>query len=686
MKNFYEYYTNRELSWLDFNDRVLDEAYDKTNKILARLKFLSITASNLDEFYMVRVSGLKQQVLAGYNKKDPSNLTPKKQLEYISKRVKEIYKKQYRLLMNYIIPELENEGIFLKKYSDLSKHDRNIVNSYFDEFCFPALTPLAVDSSRPFPLLLNNSLNIVVSFKDTKDSAAIVRVPPVLPRFFEFKTTNTHCFIYLEEIIIGNIKKLFSGYEVKNAFTFRVTRDADLDIDEDETEDLLIEIEKNIKKRKWGIPVRLELSKGYDKRTKNFLIEKLELKEEDVYVLNGPLDLTYFIDFIKHDDYYHLIDILPRPQEAIDFFGCEDIFETIKTRDRLIHLPYESFDKVLEFIDTAVNDPNVLAIKQTLYRVSENSPIIDKLITAVENGKEVTVVVELKARFDEENNIEWAKKLERAGCHVVYGLPNLKIHSKAILIVRKEEEGIRRYVHLSTGNYNDLTAKLYTDINLFTCRETIAKDVSAMFNIITGYTKYNKWNKLFIAPFTLRKGFEYLINREIENVKERKNGHIIAKFNSLVDQKIIEKLYEASNAGVKIDLIVRGICCLKPGIPDVSENIKVISIIGSFLEHSRIYYFFNDGNKDIYLSSADWMERNLNRRIETLFPVEEPLAKERIFRILDVNLRDTVKARSLTTSGIYKRVDKRGKELINSQERFSEDVKNAIFKYNQNSQ
>jgi polyphosphate kinase len=680
-ENMNEQYVNRELSWLMFNDRVLEEAYEKNSRLFTRLKFLAITASNLDEFFMVRVAGIKQQMAAKYNKRDIAGMTPKEQLEVIYEETHGMMKKMYNCLNKSILPKLEEQGIWMKKYTSLNSHQKEYAEDFFEEFCLPVLTPLAVDSGRPFPHLGNKSLNIAVEIDSGEDDKlyAVVQVPSVLPRFVEVESDDDEtAYVYLEDIIEHNLDRLFSGYEIIGTVIFRITRDADLEIDEDEAEDLLLEIEKYVKKRKWGSTVRLELQKKGDKGLMKFLKKNLGVSSDEIYELTAPLDLTSWFSFLGNGRFSHLIDEDPKPQKAIDFFGEEDIFAAIRERDRMIHLPYESFDKVLEFIDRAVDDPNVLAIKQTLYRVSKNSPIIDKLIRAAEKGKQVTVVVELKARFDEANNIVWARKLEKAGCHVVYGLPGLKIHCKAFLVVRREDEGIIRYVHMSTGNYNDSTAKLYEDIGIFTCREDICSDISNMFNTITGYTRQREYKKIFVAPYGIRKGFEHYIDREIWNVKNGGYGKIIAKFNSLVDKNIINKLYEASNEGVEIDLIIRGVCSLKAGIPGLSENIRVKSIIGTFLEHSRIYYFYNEGYSDILLSSADWMSRNLDRRIEVLFPVENGRLKERVVEMLELSLADTEKSRLQLEDGSYRKVDKRGKESINVQMILHEKAVNEI--------
>ncbi len=506
---------------------------------------------------------------------------------------------------------------------------------------------------------------------------AILEIPKVLDRIIALPRADREApfrYIFIENIIIHNAGQLFTGYDVKHVSEFRITRNGDLAIDEDEAEDLLIEIEKSIQQRKWGACIKLEITKAMSEKAKRKLIEELEISEADVYELKGQLDLTCFMKFQGRPEFDELREPIYKPLPSRDFYEQEDIFEVIREKDRLLHHPYQSFDTVVDFVRKAAADPDVLAIKQTLYRVSGDSPIIAALIEAAQNGKQVTVLVELKARFDEANNIVWAKKLERAGCHVIYGLVGLKIHCKMILVVRKEEDGIRRYVHLGTGNYNDVTARLYTDIGMFTAKESYGSDVSTLFNVLSGYSHYTLWKKLEVAPTTMREAFNRHIDREIENVKLGVRGRIIAKMNSLIDDQIVEKLYEASQAGVEIRLVVRGMCSLIPGIPGVSENITVHSIVGTFLEHSRIYYFYNQGKEDIYLSSADWMQRNLNRRIETLFPVEDPDLKAELKHILDITLRDTIKTRVMTETGEYIRVDKRGKELLSCQQYFCEEA------------
>lgn len=684
-------YINRERSWLDFNYRVLEEAYDKTNMIMDRLKFLAITASNLDEFFMVRIAGLMDQVNVGYNKKGLDGKTPTEQLAEINTITQEMMKRQYNCLLKSLVPELNQNHIFFVEYDELEGEEREYVDDYFLETCYPVLTPQAIDNSRPFPLVKNNQVYLCVQLLDTQEDKkkkkkeskedeeymAILEIPKVLDRIIALPRTDREApyrYIFIENIIIHNAGQLFTGYDVKHVSEFRITRNGDLAIDEDEAEDLLIEIEKSIQQRKWGACIKLEITKAMSKKAKRKLIEELEISEADVYELKGQLDLTCFMKFQGRPEFDELREPIYKPLPSRDFYEQEDIFEVIREKDRLLHHPYQSFDTVVDFVRKAAADPDVLAIKQTLYRVSGDSPIIAALIEAAQNGKQVTVLVELKARFDEANNIVWAKKLERAGCHVIYGLVGLKIHCKMILVVRKEEDGIRRYVHLGTGNYNDVTARLYTDIGMFTAKESYGSDVSTLFNVLSGYSHYTLWKKLEVAPTTMREAFNRHIDREIENVKLGVRGRIIAKMNSLIDDQIVEKLYEASQAGVEIRLVVRGMCSLIPGIPGVSENITVHSIVGTFLEHSRIYYFYNQGKEDIYLSSADWMQRNLNRRIETLFPVEDPDLKAELKHILDITLRDTIKTRVMTETGEYIRVDKRGKELLSCQQYFCEEA------------
>lgn len=682
------YYKNRELSWIDFNYRVLGEAKDKSIPLFERLKFLSITASNLDEFFMIRVASLRDMVYAGYTKPDIAGLTPEQQLIQISKKTHELVKEQYNIYNRSFLPTLKQNHLeIITKYENLSKEQAKYADKYFMKEIYPVLTPMAVDSSRPFPLIRNKSLNICAFLKDKKldndYDFATVQVPSGLPRFIQVPSgkDNVTAILLLEQLIEKNIDKLFLNYEVICAYPYRIMRNADLSIDEDEAADLLIEIQKQIKKRQWGEVIRLEVESGIDKQLLTFLKQELKVKEEDVFKINGPLDLTFLMKIYSLEGFEHLKvpKYIPQPVPALN--NEEDIFTQIQHGDIFLHHPYETFDPVVDFVRQASVDPDVLAIKQTLYRVSSNSPIIASLAQAAENGKQVSVLVELKARFDEENNILWALKLEKAGCHVIYGLRGLKTHSKITLVVRREEDGIRRYVHLGTGNYNDSTAKLYTDTGILTCSNPIGEDATAVFNMLSGYSEPESWNKLALAPYWLRDKFYELIQREIEHAQAGKKAYIKAKMNSLCDQGIIAALYKASHAGVKINLIVRGICCLRTGIPGVSDNIIVRSIVGNFLEHARIFCFHNDGKNEVYMGSADWMPRNLDKRVEILFPVEDEKLKEIALSILDIQLADTMKAHIMQKNGSYIKVDKRGKKPLCAQDYFCEqamkEAKNA---------
>ncbi len=673
-------YTNRELSWVLFNHRVLNEARDKNIPLFERLKFLSITASNLDEFFMIRVASLKDMENAGYNKPDIAGMTPTEQLKALHEAIHKLVDMQYSTYNRSLLPLLEKNGLYIiKKHEALTEEDAAYIDKYFADNVYPVLTPMAVDSSRPFPLIRNKSLNIgaMVRKKNSNDELefATVQVPSVLSRIVQLPSKGkAKKIILLEEIIERNMDKLFLNYDIVCAHPFRIMRNADLTIDEDEAADLLKEIEKQLKMRQWGEAIRLEVEDGMDKHLLKILKQELKIEEQNVYEIDGPLDLTVLMKVYGLDGFNHLKTPKFESQQVPELpAGC-DIFEEIRKGDILLHHPYQTFTPVVDFIRQAARDPKVLAIKQTLYRVSGNSPIIAALAQAAENGKQVSVLVELKARFDEENNIVWARMLEKAGCHVIYGLVGLKTHSKITLVVRREEDGIRRYVHLGTGNYNDATAKLYTDVGLLTCAETIGEDATAVFNMLSGYSEPLFWNKLALAPLWLKDKFLHLIEREKKYAKEGRPARIIAKMNSLCDQDIIAALYEASAAGVRIDLIVRGICCLKVGIPSVSENITVRSIVGNFLEHSRIFYFENNEHYEIYCGSADWMPRNLERRVEILFPVDRPELKEKLLHILKSQLKDTVKASILQEDGSYEKVDKRGKQLYNSQEAFCKEA------------
>ena len=692
LKNFEkpEYFVNRELSWLKFDERVLSEARDKNLPLFDRLKFLSITSSNLDEFYMVRVASLKDQVHAGYERPDLAGLTPKEQLREISVQTHELVHTQYSTLTRSLLPLLEKAGLHLiLEHEELNEKQKEYVDRYFEDNVYPVLTPMAMDSSRPFPLIRNKTLNIgaLIAKKDRKKDKevlefATVQVPSVLPRVIEIPSGkgSAKAVIMLEEIIERNIGKLFLSNDVVCAHPYRIMRNADLSIDEDEAEDLLVEIQKQLKKRQWGEVIRLEVEDKMDKRLLKILKTEFEIKNEDIFSISGPLDLTMLMKVYGLDgfDDYKTPKYVPAPVPA--FQNDKDIFQVIREGDVFLLHPYMSFDPVVNFVRQAAKDPDVLAIKQTLYRVSGNSPIIAALAQAAENGKQVSVLVELKARFDEEHNIVWAKMLEKAGCHVIYGLVGLKTHSKITLVVRREETGIRRYVHMATGNYNDSTAKLYTDCGVFSCDERFGEDATAVFNMLSGYSEPKRWNKLIVAPIWMKKRFLKLIEREAENAKNGLPAFIRAKMNSLCDPKIIAALYYASSCGVQIELLVRGICCLKVGIPGVSENIHVRSIVGEFLEHSRIFCFCNGGNEEVYMGSADWMPRNLDRRVEIVFPVEDESIRAEAIHVLDLEFKDNVKAHILQPDGTYVKPDKRGKTLVNSQMEFCREAQEKADK------
>lgn len=675
-----KYYTNRELSWVLFDHRVLNEARDKSIPLFDRLKFLSITASNLDEFFMIRVASLQDMVNAKYDKPDIAGLKPTEQLKALDTAIHQLVELQYSTYNRALVPQLRQNGLqIIRQHEELTDSESAFVDKYFEENVYPVLTPMALDSSRPFPLIRNKSLNIAALVRKKGGEGeldfATVQVPSVLSRIVPLPTgESSQKVILLEEIIERNMHKLFLNYDIVCAHPYRIMRNADLTLEEDEAADLLKEIEKQLKRRQWGAAIRLEVEAGMDKRLLKILREELHIEESYLYKIDGPLDLTVLMKMYSLEGFDHLKSKGYTPQPVPELpAGC-DLFDEIRKGDILLHHPYQTFEPVVDFIRQSARDPQVLAIKQTLYRVSGNSPIIKALALAAENGKQVTVLVELKARFDEENNIVWAKMLEKAGCHVIYGLVGLKTHSKITLVVRREEDGIRRYVHLGTGNYNDATAKLYTDIGLLTCSEDIGEDATAVFNMLSGYSEPLVWNKLSLAPLWLKDKFLYLIGRETRYAREGRPARIIAKINSLCDKDIIAALYEASAAGVKIDLIVRGVCCLRTGIKGVSENITVRSVVGNFLEHSRIFYFENDERYEIYCGSADWMPRNLERRVEILFPVDTLSLKERLLGILESLLRDNVKASVLQEAGTYERVDKRGKTAFQAQEAFCQDA------------
>ncbi|MBO6150129.1 MAG: RNA degradosome polyphosphate kinase [Clostridium sp.] len=686
-------YMNRELSWLQFNTRVLGEARDKTTLPFERLKFLAITASNLDEFFMVRVASLNEMVHAGYKKRDIAGMTAEEQLGAIGTEVHELVEAQYSCYNRGLVPLMHRLGlIIIPEHEDLSPAEADFADRYFEREVYPVLTPMAVDSSRPFPLVRNKSINIGVLMQKKKTDEdlefAMVRVPDVLPRVVEIpgdvenlrgdaEIPNPRRIIYLEEIIERNIGKLFLNYKILCSHPFRIMRNADLDIEEDESEDLLKEIEKKLKQRQRGEVIRLEIEKNSDKRLLKRLRNEFGVTREEIYEISGPLDLTVLMKVygLPGFDGYRMPSY--RPQPVPELMNEDDIFTNIRKGDILLSHPYQTFEPVIGLIEKAAEDPDVLAIKQTLYRVSGNSPIIRALAKAAEQGKQVSVLVELKARFDEEHNIIWAKMLEKAGCHVIYGLVGLKTHCKITLIVRREEDGIRRYVHLGTGNYNDSTAKLYTDCGLLTCREKIGEDATAVFNMLSGYSEPLYWNRLALAPLWLRNRFLRLIDREAANARQGRPAGIVAKMNSLCDQEIIEHLYEAGEAGVKIHLIVRGICCLRAGVPGLSENIKVCSIVGNFLEHARIFRFENDGDPLFFMGSADWMPRNLDRRVEIMFPVEEERLTKKLDHYLEIQMEDNVKAHYMQPDGSYEKPDRRGKQAVTAQEVFCEEAEQA---------
>lgn len=652
-----EYFYNRELSWLKFNLRVLKEAMVKDTPLLERLKFIAISASNLDEFFMVRVAGLWSNFDSGVEKRDASGMSVHEQLVAISQAAHEQVRTQTKSLIA-LMAEMDAVKLHFRRVKDLSELGKDWLEEYYREVVFPVLTPMAVDASRPFPFLANKTLNLAVELikADGEHSMGLIQVPSVLDRIVEVEPEGKRTFVFLEDIIASHCHDLFKGCHILAMVSFRVTRDSDLDLEEDDSVDLMKEVEESLRKRKRGAAVRLEIFKTNNNRIKRFLEENLDVTEMEVYEINGPLDPTCFFKFIGMKGMWPWLYEPFVPQRPLELPDDSDLFAAIRENDILLHHPYESFDPVVKLVSDAADDPQVLAIKQTLYRVSGNSPIVAALARAAENGKQVTVLVELKARFDEENNILWARRLEKAGCHVIYGLVGLKTHAKIILIVRKEDNGIKRYLHLGTGNYNDSTAKLYTDLGLMTANDEFGSDASAFFNLLSGYSEPPVWNKLVMAPLGLREKIYALIDNEIAMVRSGREGHIIAKMNSLIDQPVIQKLYEASAAGVHIDLIVRGICGLRTGIEGISDNITVRSIVGRQLEHSRIFWFANGGEEQLYLSSADWMPRNLNDRVELFFPVETEEHIRRIKALLDLYLRDNVGAHMMQSNGTYRRV------------------------------
>jgi polyphosphate kinase len=671
-------YINRELSWLEFNRRVLDEALDSSVPLLERIKFLAIFASNLDEFFMVRVGGLQQKVGAGINVGSGADrMPPRDQLTNISKTVREMTHQAYQCLREQLLPALEKEGIFLRRHTDVSEEQKAALTTYFRRDIFPVLTPLAIDPGHPFPHLLNKSLNLAVLLKRPREPEqrfAVVQVPAVLPRFVHQKTESGHILIPLEAVIRLHLPDLFPGMEIDHATVFRVTRNSEYEIDDDDVEDLLKTIEEEVRKRRRGFAVRLEIEQSAHPSVSEFLMQSLDLEQNDVYYFDHLIDLTGLFQIHSLPGFPLLRDPQFVPQPMADFVNATSIFAAIRARDILVHHPYESFSHVVDFIETAATDERVLAIKQTLYRTSSDSSIVRALQLAADNGKQVTAVIELKARLDEERNILWARELEKSGVHVVFGFVGLKTHCKVALVVRREENGIRRYVHLATGNYNQLTARVYTDLGFFTCNNDFCDDASALFNYLTGYSELPQWRKLIVAPSRMQSFIIEKLQQEAANVQAGRAGRVIAKINGLLEPAIVQALYRASQAGVKIDLICRGICALRPQLPGISDNIRVISIIDRFLEHSRIFYFHNNGDSQVYIGSADWMDRNLSRRVEVIFPIENAELKDRLVNeILAIGLTDNTKARELLPDGSYRRVQRAPDQpLVRSQERFLE--------------
>jgi polyphosphate kinase len=677
------FYANRELSMLKFQIRVLEEAEDETNLLLERVKFLSIVSSNLDEFFMVRVSGLRKQLEAGIHSTSFDGLETAEALAAIRKITDQIITQQRECWRDRILPRLREAGINIQNYSDLNHRQKVNVKKYFEDVVFPVVTPLGFDPGHPFPHISNLSLNLAVLLQDKngKEHFARIKVPNTLPRFVPLRRSSggmrkdgtipfNHYFIWLEQVISANMQAFFPGWKVLESHPFRVTRDAEMVIQELEASDLLETMEQSVRQRRFGSVVRMSVNPGMPERIRQILTENLELDRNDVFVIDGPLGLSDLMSLYSSIDRHDLKEMPFKPftQPALRY-NDSDIFQAIRQKDILLHHPYDSFSPVVDFLKTAACDPDVLAIKQTLYRVGRKPPVVEALLEAAQNGKQVAVLVELKARFDEESNIGWAKMLEKEGVHVIYGLLGLKTHSKVALVVRREGEGIRRYIHLATGNYNAVTAQLYEDLGMFTCDEDIGADVTDLFNYLTGYSSKQDYRKLLVAPINLRERMQELIRREIDIARQGGKGHLIFKTNSLVDKPMIKELYKASQAGVKVDLIVRGMCCLRPGIEGISENIRVVSIVGRFLEHSRIFYFHNGGKEEIYCGSADLMPRNIDWRVEVLFPIQEQQLVQTIRdEILRVYLQDNVKARIMESGGDYRRIKPEpDQQIVNSQ-------------------
>jgi polyphosphate kinase len=654
-------YTNRETSWLEFNDRVLEEALDDTNPLLERLKFIAIYGTNLDEFFMIRIAGLMQQMAAEVHKRSDDGRLPEEQLALVSRRVQRSLVRMSACLKE-LFRLLEGHGIRVLRYEELDPAAKTAMHRYFDERVFPVLTPLAIDRGHPFPYISNLSISLAVELEESSPEGPVpyfarVKVPGSLPRFVPVDSapSGQRWFVLLEDIISHNLEALFPGLRVTASYAFRVTRDADLDLQEDEADDLLRAIESELRKRRFGEPVRLEVVPVMPEALRDKLLEALELDRTDCYDVDAMLGTESLWALVSVDE-PALHDPPFSPAIPKRLIGQTDLFAVIREGDLLLHHPYESFDPVVQFVQQAASDPDVLAIKQTLYRTSGNSPVVGALIAAAENGKQVAALIELKARFDEENNIHWARTLERVGAHVVYGVADLKTHAKVTLVVRNEPDGIHRYMHFGTGNYNDKTARIYTDLSMFTCRAELGADATQLFNALTGFSKADDYEQLMVAPNGLRSGFEALIDRETEHARAGRASGIVAKLNAISDAGIVQALYRASQAGVPIELVVRGMCVLRPGIPGVSETIRVRSIVGRFLEHSRIFIFANAGEREIYIGSADWMGRNLDRRVETVVPVFDPILCDTICDdIADVYLADNVKSRVLRSDGSYER-------------------------------
>lgn len=665
-----EHFINRELSWLSFNRRVLEEAASKDNPLFERMKFLSIASSNLDEFFMIRVAALWEQVDAFADEPDVTGMTPRQQIAAITARVRVMVERMGELLRKEILPELEKAGIRVRGPRSITPEQAAFLDRYFEAHIYPVLTPMAVDARRPFPLILNRSLNLGLLIDEGPGEApsfATVQVPSGLSRLVTLPEEHGVSVMLLEQVIARCIAQLFPGRKVLCCHAYRITRNADLTIEEDEV-DLLKEVEKGLRQRRWGFAVRLEIDHRADARLVKVLEGALELEGGDAYPIHGPISLDFLMKYLYALPGYDALRYPPYLPRPLHLAEGETMFDRIRAGDMLLYHPYDSFEPVIRLVRQAARDPRVLAIKQTLYRVSGDSPIIAALAEAADAGKQVTVLLELKARFDEENNIHWGRRLERAGAHVIYGMQGLKTHSKITLVVRSEPGGIRRYVHLGTGNYNDVTANIYTDHALFTCDEQIGADASAFFNMLTGFSQLPPLSKLVSAPDKLREEFYALIDREIELARAGKSAEIFAKMNSLVDEGIIAALYRASTAGVQVRLIVRGICCLRPGMPGVSDRIQVRSIVGRFLEHSRVYMFANGGEREVYLSSADWMPRNLDRRVELMFPVEQAALKRQVEELMALQWTDNVKASQLSSDGRYERLFKPGEARVNAQE------------------